>query len=147
MDGIKEGGSITRPPVLDGTNYPYWKARMTAFLKSVDTKTWKAILTGWTPPTQQNVAGAVVVKQEVEWTVAEKELSLDNNKALNVIFCVVNVEVFKMISSYIVAKEAWEVLETAYEGTQKVKMSRLQQLTTKWETLRMEEDETIVTYN
>lgn len=47
MSGIKEGGSTTRPLILDGTNYSYWKARMTTFLKSIDSKTWKTMVTGW----------------------------------------------------------------------------------------------------
>ena len=50
MDAIKEGGSTTRPPILDGSNYSYWKARMIAFLKSIDNKTWKAVVNGWSPP-------------------------------------------------------------------------------------------------
>jgi hypothetical protein len=28
MDNNKDGGSINRPSVLDGSNYIYWKARM-----------------------------------------------------------------------------------------------------------------------
>lgn len=50
MDTTKEGGSTTRPPVLDGTNYSYWKPRMTAILNSIDVKTWKAVVAGWSPP-------------------------------------------------------------------------------------------------
>jgi len=45
-----EGVSSSRPPILDGTNYDYWKARMVAFLKSMDNKTWKAIIKGWDHP-------------------------------------------------------------------------------------------------
>jgi len=43
----KEGGFVNRPPLLDGSNYDYWKSRMIAFLKSIDSKTWKAVLRGW----------------------------------------------------------------------------------------------------
>jgi hypothetical protein len=50
---------------------------------------------------------------------------------------------FKLIKPYIVAKDAWLILQTAHEGTSKVKMSRLQLLTTKFENLRMKEDESI----
>jgi hypothetical protein len=50
---------------------------------------------------------------------------------------------FKLIKPCIVAKDAWRILETAHEGTSKVKMSRLQLLTTKFENLRMKEDESI----
>ncbi|GAA0172340.1 hypothetical protein LIER_26185 [Lithospermum erythrorhizon] len=107
MEAGKEGGSITRPPLLDGKNYPYWKARMITFLKFSNTKTWKAILTGWTPPTQAATAEGGRV-------------------ALNSIFNVVDSSVFKMISKCSVAKEAWEILQTAYEGTTKVRMSKLQ---------------------
>ena len=60
----KEEGSINRPPILDGTNYDYWKARMTAFLRSIDNKTWKAIIKGWTPPvnkkTNENTATTTI---------------------------------------------------------------------------------------
>jgi len=31
MDNSKEGGSINRPPILDDTNYDYWKACMVDF--------------------------------------------------------------------------------------------------------------------
>ncbi|GAA0148490.1 hypothetical protein LIER_36731 [Lithospermum erythrorhizon] len=128
MKANKEGGSITRPPLLDGKNYPYWNARMTAFLKSVDTKIRKAVLTRLTRPTQAAVEGGGRV-------------------ALNSIFNVVDPSVFKIISKCSVAKEAWEILETAYEGTAKVRMSKLQQLTNMWEAAKMEEDEIITTYN
>jgi hypothetical protein len=46
----KESGFVNRPPLLDGTNYDYWKSRMSAFLKSIDIKTWKAMLKGWKHP-------------------------------------------------------------------------------------------------
>ncbi|GAA0162920.1 hypothetical protein LIER_18911 [Lithospermum erythrorhizon] len=147
MEPYKEGGSITRSPQLDGKNYPYWKARMTAFLKSVDSKTWKSVIFGWTPPTKAAAeGGGRVVKTEVERTPAEDELALGNDKALNAIFTAVDPNVFKMISNCTIAKEAWEVLQTTYEGTAKVRMSRLQ-LTTRWETAKMEEDETITAYS
>ncbi|GAA0165522.1 hypothetical protein LIER_20907 [Lithospermum erythrorhizon] len=123
----KEGGSIMRPPLLDRKNCPFWKARMTTFLKSVDTKTWKVVLTGWTPLIQAALAGGGrVVKEEADWTPAEDELALGNSKALNSIFNVMDPNIFKMISKCSVAKEAWEILHTAYEGTTKVRISKLQ---------------------
>lgn len=58
MDNIKEGGSTARPPVLDGKNYAYLKAHMTAFLKSIDNKTWKVVVFGWSHPDVNNQNGA-----------------------------------------------------------------------------------------
>ena len=40
-----------------------------------------------------------------------------------------------------IAKEAWQILETTYEGTKKVKDTKLQMLTTWFEELKMSEDE------
>ena len=52
----------------------------------------------------------------------------------------------RLIKKCNVAKDAWEILRTAHEGTSKVKSSRIQLLTTKFEGLRMQEDETIHDY-
>jgi hypothetical protein len=50
MDNIKEGGSVNRSSVLDGTNYDYWKAKTIALFKSMDNKTWKTIIKSWKHP-------------------------------------------------------------------------------------------------
>ena len=57
-------------------------------------------------------------------------------------FCGVTNEEFKKVSSTEVAKEAWTILETTYEGTKAVKTVKLQKLTSVFEEIRMEEDET-----
>ncbi|CAM8913742.1 unnamed protein product [Rhodiola kirilowii] len=59
---LKEGQSTNRPPLLEGTNYGYWKSVMKAFLKSLDEKTWRAVLIGWTPPMMTNTERAVVAE-------------------------------------------------------------------------------------
>ena len=50
-------------------------------------------------------------------------------------------EEFKKISFMEVAKEAWIILETTYEGTKAVKTVKLQRLTSSFEEIRVEEDE------
>ena len=42
-----------------------------------------------------------------------------------------------------IAKVAWEILETTYKGTKKVKDTKLQMLTTHFEELKMSEDESV----
>ena len=51
-------------------------------------------------------------------------------------------EEFKKISSTEVAKEAWTILETTYEGTKAVKTMKFQRLTSSFEEIKMEENET-----
>ena len=51
------------------------------------------------------------------WDKATLAAANVNSKALNAIFCDVSPEEFHRISHITVAKEAWEILETTYEGT------------------------------
>ena len=48
-----------------------------------------------------------------------------NSKGLNAIFCAVSPYEFHKISHVTVAKEAWQILETTYEGTKRVKDTKL----------------------
>lgn len=50
MDNTENGSLVNKPPVLDDTNYEYWKVKMISFLKSTDNKTWKAVVKGWKYP-------------------------------------------------------------------------------------------------
>ena len=140
----RDGGSVHRPPILDGSNYDYWKPRMVAFLKSLDNKAWKAVLTGWVHPVITKEGEATTEKKpEEQWSKEEDDLALGNSKALNAIFNGVDKNIFRLVNNCEVAKDAWDILKTTHEGTSRVKMSRLQLLTSKFENLRMKEDENI----
>ena len=119
---------------------------MTAFLRAIDNKTWKAIIKGWSPPvktaTEESSSTAKpTLKKEADWTPEEDAEALANSKALNAIFNGVDKNMFRLINNCTVAKKAWEILRTAHEGTSRVRMSRLQILTTQFETLRMFEEQ------
>ena len=88
---------------------------MATFLKSIDSKTWKAVLKGWEPPVvlEKDVNKTVVLKPEEEWSKEEDELALGNNKALNALFNGVDKSMFKLIKACIVAEDAWQILQTA----------------------------------
>jgi hypothetical protein len=34
-----------KPPQFDGFNYPYWKAKMITYIKSINRKAWKVVET------------------------------------------------------------------------------------------------------
>ena len=127
----RDGGFFNKPPLLDGSNYDYWKPRIIAFIKSMDSKTWKAVIKGWEHPV---VKGTNELKPEENWSKVEDERAFENFKALNALFNGVDKNIFRLISTCTVAKDAWEILRTTHEGTSKVKMSRLQLLTTKFVT-------------
>ena len=60
---------------------------------------------------------------------------------MNALFNAITNKEFKKISSTETAKEAWTILQTTYEGTKAVKDSKFQRLTTSFEEIKMEEDE------
>ena len=119
---------------------------MISFIKTLYERAWKALMAGWKPP-MITVYDVYVPKSEVDWTDVEEQASIGNARALNAIFNSVDLNVFKLINSYSSAKEVWKILEVAYEGTTKVKISRLQLVTSKFETLKMFEDESVAKYN
>ena len=100
----KEGGFVNRPPLLDGSNYDYWKSRMSAFLKSIDNKTWRVVLKGWEHPVALDKDGnkTTILKPEEEQTTTEDELSLANSKTLNALFKGVDKNMFRMIKQCII---------------------------------------------
>ena len=104
---------------------------MRAFLCSIDESVWDAIEIDWTRPEEAKST----------WDKAALAASNANSKALNAIFCGVSPDEFHRISHITVAKEAWEILETPYQGTKTVKDTKRKMLTTRFEELKMSEDE------
>ena len=112
--------SLNASPYFDGSNYAFWKVCMRAFLYAIDETVWDSIENGLVRPT--------IAKSE--WDNATLALANTNSKAINAIFCGVSTDEFHRISHVKTAKEAWTILETTYEGTKKVKDTKLQMLTT-----------------
>ena len=76
-----------------------------------------------------------------KWDKATLVATNANRKALNAIFYGISPDEFHKISHVTIAKEAWQILETTYKGTKKVKDTKLQMLTTRFEELKLSEDE------
>ncbi|KAA0059759.1 gag-pol polyprotein [Cucumis melo var. makuwa] len=120
---------------------------MKVFLMSLDMRSWRAIISGWEYPTEKDEAGQTVRKSELKWTKDEDDVAVGNSLALNALFNAVDPNIFKLINTCKLAKAAWDILEVAFEGTSKVKISRLQILTSRFEAFQMGEDETIAEFN
>ena len=109
---MDQSQSLNAPPFFDGSNYVFWKVHIRAFLCAID----------------ESVRAALA-------------LANANSKAINAIFCGVSTDEFHKILHVETAKEAWTILETTYEGTKKVKDTKLQKLTTRFVKLKMGDDE------
>ena len=84
---------------------------MRAFLQFLDEKVWQAAEISWTKPSEVLV----------DWNDAKIKAANFNSRALNALFSAVTNKEFKKISSTEIAKEAWTILQTTYEGTKAVK--------------------------
>ena len=60
---------------------------------------------------------------------------------MNAIFNAISMEEFKRISNVEVTHTAWNILQTVHKGTKAVKINKLQQLTSKFKSIRMSDDE------
>ena len=92
---------------------------------------WQAIEIGYTKPKEVST----------DWDDAKIKAANFDSRVLNALFSAVMNEEFKKISSTKTSNEAWTILQTTYEGTKAVKDSKLQRLTTSFEEIKMEEDE------
>ena len=100
-------------------------------MKSIDERVWDFVEYGWEKP-------IILVS---EWETSQKEATTFNSKVMNAIFNAVSMEEFKRISNVEVAYIAWNILQTVHEGTKAIKINKLQQLTSKFESIRMFDDE------
>ena len=88
---------------------------MRAFLCALDKLVWDSVENGYVRPTTP----------KIEWDKTALALANANSKAINAIFCGVSTDEFHRILHMDIAKEAWMILETTYEGTKKVKDTKL----------------------
>ena len=88
---------------------------MRAFLCAIDESVWDFIENGYVKPRMA----------KFNWDKAALALANANSKAIDAIFCGVSSDEFHRISHVGTAKEAWMILETTYEGSKKVKDTKL----------------------
>lgn len=122
--------NLNSVPPFDGTSYGYWNARMNFFLKSIDV--WKIVETGW-----------IKQKEAHKITVTQTRARLSNDKALHALCQALSPSEFARIWNCEIAKDAWQILETTYEGTKLVKSAKLQLLISKFQEIKMLEEETV----
>ena len=104
---------------------------MCAFLCANDETILDFIENGWVRP----------ITPKVEWDKAALALANVNSKAINAIFSGVSTNKFLRISYVKTAKEVWTILKNTYEGTKKVKDTKLQMLITQFKKVKMSVDE------
>ena len=97
-----------RPPIFYGSNFVYWKVRITAYLQSLG-KVWDIVETGYTFPsaTPTDPAG----KKQYE----------TNAKVVNTLLGSLSQLEFIKVMQLKSTKEIWDKIVLSYEGDEQVK--------------------------
>ncbi|XP_070022290.1 uncharacterized protein [Nicotiana sylvestris] len=82
-------------------------------------------------------------KTRKEFNDADRKAIEKNFRAKTILICGIGPDEYNRISACQSAKEIWEALQTAHEGTIQVKQSKIDMLTTQYELFRMKDDESI----
>jgi hypothetical protein len=118
-------------PQFDGTNYPYWKAKMTTFIKSINRNVCKVVETKFEVADPDNP------------TVAEEVLLQNNDIGLSAIHEALDEKTFQQIKGIEIAHDAWKKLEESFEGTKEIKGAKAYILKKKFASFKMKEDESV----
>ncbi|KFK34260.1 hypothetical protein AALP_AA5G121900 [Arabis alpina] len=133
--------------ILDAGNYGFWKSRMKVVIGSIDVLAWKFVLVQREASVNVDAAGVRTPKPEETWTEDELKKAKFNSRALAAIHYSVSRKTFELIQGCETAKEAWNLLQSHYEGTQKVQNSRRDLIASRFENLKMEEHESIADFS
>ncbi|MQM02538.1 hypothetical protein Taro_035304 [Colocasia esculenta] len=131
--GHSEGQSVNRPPLFDGEDYTYWKTRMEYFLQGFDFQIWSIVEEG----------DLLVTNEKDKWIEDDRKKISLNCKGKSILCCALSKKEFNRVSACKSAMEMWEKLRITYEGTDKVKETRIDILVTQYERFQMQSRETI----
>jgi hypothetical protein len=100
---------VGKPLFFDGTNYPYWKIRMSAYLRSISYRVWEICLDAIFDATSDQI------------TPIQMEFHDSNNKARNALFLCLSLGEFERVRHLTTAHQIWSTLERFHEGNDHVK--------------------------
>ncbi|XP_075106872.1 uncharacterized protein LOC107780968 [Nicotiana tabacum] len=114
------------------------------FIITEDSELWDVICDGPFVPMKTIAQTTVTVrKTRKEYNDADRKAIEKNFRAKKIFICGIGPDEYNRISACQSAKEIWEALQTAHEGTTQVKHSEIDMLTTEYELFKMKEDEFI----
>jgi hypothetical protein len=121
-----------RPPHFDGTNFPYYSARMACYLEVVDLGVWRVTRDGMKPPKNPEKAT----------TSEEKEIHL-NARAKNCLYESLSMDIFNQVFTLKTANEIWLKLHELHDGTSNVREQKHCLVLNEYNTFAMRDDELV----
>nr|ABA98062.2 retrotransposon protein, putative, Ty1-copia subclass [Oryza sativa Japonica Group] len=106
-----------RAPQFDGTHYAAWKHKMKLHIISLHPSIWKVVCTGIDVP-----------YEDMELTSEQEQLIHHNAQASNAILSALSPEEFNKVDGLEEAKEIWDTLQLAHEGSPAVREAKIELL-------------------
>eukprot|EP00253_Pinus_taeda_P001749 PITA_01749 len=124
-------------PEFDGNDYDYWSIKMLTFL--IGKYVYEIVESGYEEPSDWNTL-------TTNERITRKQARKKNAQALFHIQIALDKSLFLRISGAKNTKAAWETLQEAYQGSDQVKVVKLQILKREFENLKMQEVESVSDY-
>ena len=138
-----EGQSVTRPPYFNGQHCSWRKNRIENYVQADDYELWMIIQNGPLIPKNTVENGSSVTKKSEEFNVENVRMMEKNAKA-KLLYFGLGLDEYTRISECESAKEIWDALQVAHEGTSQVKQSRIEFPIRKHELFEMGDKETVM---
>ncbi|XP_070032497.1 uncharacterized protein [Nicotiana tomentosiformis] len=141
--GNWEGQSTARSSLFNSQYYSWWKNRMRDHIIGEDYELWDIVTDGPLATMNINAEGEEVAKTRADCNADDLQKWEKNAKAKKWHVCGLGPDEYSRIQSYTTAKEIWDTLQVAHEGTPQVKRSRRTLLYSQYENFTMKEGKTI----
>ena len=116
------------------------------YLMVEDSELWDIVLDGPFIPMVEEKDGektSLVPKTRQKYDEADTKKIEKGYKQKTLLVCRIGPDQFNRVSACESAKEIWNCLKTAHEGTEQVKESKIDMLTSRYENFKMKEGKTI----
>ena len=117
---------------------------MENYIQAEDYELWMLIKNGPLVPKKTKEDGTTVVKKPEEFDGEGYKMMEKNTKAKKLLYFGLGPDEYTRISECASAKDIWDALQIAHEGTNQVKQSRIELLMRKYELFEMGDRETIM---
>ncbi|XP_016478381.1 uncharacterized protein LOC107799750 [Nicotiana tabacum] len=131
------GLSLNTPQTFTGENYQIWSVKMKSYLEAYDL--WEVVIEDKLIQLPANPALAQIKVHSDEKTKKYKVKTIIQNSVAD--------SIFSKIIACETAKEAWETLKQEYQGNERGRQNQILNLKRDFESLRMQDDETIAKYS
>ena len=116
---------------------------MEGFLQSEDYTLWNIVTDGPLIPSKLNNEDEEVPKVKNEFNDLDYRMLSKNAKAMSILMCGLGPDEYNRVSSCTTAKEVWDTLRNAHEGTTQVRKFRRALLSSEYENFTMKDGESL----